>query len=362
MKRIIIYGEFINKSTTGIAYMNSNLDYCLKKLGCKVEKILDPRTKDYYESKEIISKKINLYLFIKLIYKLVQIKKHDIAFITLSMNYFGLLKTYLINFLLIIKSKKNYLYIHRGDLNIHYKQSIFKKLLIDLILKQSNKVILLSKIFKDQNIIKGIEKKIVVIPNTLNKGDSLLSKSIYKEKLKINLEKRNKLKIIYSGNIQKEKGVKNILKSIININKQNNDIAYFDLYGMQFEDFNYEAEFVTYKGKIDTDNRLEIMSNYDLFIMSSYSEGLPMVLIECLSIGLPFITSNVGAIQDLLINNYPYICTQDQKSIEEKLKNFIYDFKNRREYINSIISQNNDLFNRNFKYKKFSDNIEKIIR
>ena len=361
MKTAIVYGEFINKSSTGIAYMNSNLENCLKELGYKVEKIIDPRTKDYYEAKEIISKKANLNLFLKLIYKLVVIKKSDIAFITLSMNTLGLIKTFVINNLLKIKSNKNYLYIHRGDLNIHYKESLFKKVLIDLIIKQSNKVIFLSKILIDQNIIKNLNRKIIIIPNTLNNEDSLLSKSIYKNKLKIDNRKKHELKVIYCGNIQKEKGVEKIINCIKNINKENKTIIKFDLYGMQFEKFNYDSKYISYRGRLNSKNRLKIMSKYDLFIMSSYSEGLPMVLIECLSIGLPFITTNVGAIPDLLIKNYPYVCSQNQKSIEANLKNFIYDFKNRKQYIKSIICKNNHLFNSKYKYKNFFDNIKKIV-
>ena len=361
MKTAIIYGEFINKSSTGIAYMNSNLENCLKALGYKVEKIIDPRTKDYYESKEIISKKPNLNLFLKIIYKLIVIKKSDIAFITLSMNTLGLIKTFVINNLLKIKSNKNYLYIHRGDLNIHYKESLFKKVLIDLIIKQSNKVIFLSKILIDHKIIKNLNRKIIIIPNTLNNNDSLLSKSIYQNKLKIDNKIKHKLKVIYCGNIQKEKGIEKIINSIKNINKENKTIIKIDLYGMQFEKFNYDSKYISYRGRLNSNNRLKIMSKYDLFIMSSYSEGLPMVLIECLSIGLPFITTNVGAIPDLLINHYPYVCSQNQKSIEAKLKNFIYDFNNRKEYIKSIICKNNDLFNRKYKYKNFFDNIKKTV-
>ena len=50
------------------------------------------------------------------------------------------------------------------------------------------------------------------------------------------------------------------------------------------------------------------MSSYDCLILPSFNEGLPLVLIECLSIGIPFITTKVGAIEDLLIKNYPYVC------------------------------------------------------
>lgn len=361
MKTAIIYGEFLPLSSTGIAYMNSNLEDCLINLGYKIEKILEPRTKDYFESEYLVSKKLNLKAFLKIFFKLIFMKKKDISFITLSLNNLGLFKTFIINHFLKIKSKKNYLYIHRGDLNIHYKHSLYKKILIDLIINQSDKVILLSKIFKDQNIIKNINKKILVIPNSLNSEDSFLSDKIYAKRLKSNYKKNQKLRVIYSGNIQKEKGVGNIIKSIKNINISQDNKLSLDLYGMKFQKFNFNSKYINYKGKLDLKKRLKVMSKYDLLIISSFSEGLPMVLIECLSIGLPFITTKVGAIPDMLIKNYPYICSQDKESVEEKLKKFIYDFKYKQDYINFIISQNKELFNKKFKHNIFDDHIREKI-
>ena len=39
MKKVLIYGEFTPTSTTGIAYVNSNLEYSIKKISI-IEQIL----------------------------------------------------------------------------------------------------------------------------------------------------------------------------------------------------------------------------------------------------------------------------------------------------------------------------------
>lgn len=41
--------------------------------------------------------------------------------------------------------------------------------------------------------------------------------------------------------------------------------------------------------------------NYDIFILSSDSEGLPMSALEAASAGLPIILSNVGGCNELII-------------------------------------------------------------
>ena len=45
----------------------------------------------------------------------------------------------------------------------------------------------------------------------------------------------------------------------------------------------------------------------------------------------------------------------------ENLKRFINDFQHRKDYIDFIISQNKELFNKKFKYKIFFDNIREKI-
>ncbi len=362
MKNVLLYGEFNPKSTTGIAYINSNLESSLKYLGYEVTKIIDPRTKDYFKNERIIKKNLNQNEFFKLFFILIFSKKHEISFITISMGNFGLLKTVIVQFFLNIKSKRSYLYVHRGDLNKNYNSSIYKKAIISLILRSSFKVILLSEKFEKNNKIKQIKNKILVLPNALTKYDSELSQRLFNKKIKRKNKGYKIIKFLYCGNIQKSKGIHKIIKAIDETNMQNNFYKIkLDIFGMKFEEINLDFDFINYKGKLETKERLENMINYDCLILASHNEGLPMILIESLSIGLPFITTKVGAVEDLLIKNYPYVCKNNIESIKEKINQFCIDLTKNKNQLNKILINNYELFSNNFKYSIFEKNIRENI-
>ena len=130
---------------------------------------------------------------------------------------------------------------------------------------------------------------------------------------------------------------------------------------MKLEKINLEFDYVNYKGKLDTNTRLEHMSKYDCLLFASQNEGLPMILIESLSIGLPFITTKVGAIEDLLIKNYPYICKPTIKSIKNNINQFCFDITKNKNLLKKIAIENHKLFSDNFKYSIFEKNISENI-
>lgn len=71
------------------------------------------------------------------------------------------------------------------------------------------------------------------------------------------------------------------------------------------EDFIDNAEYYNarYLGIVDPIERLIALHQADLFILPSYTEGLSMSCIEAMSTGLPIITTPVGAMPEIVINN-----------------------------------------------------------
>jgi glycosyltransferase involved in cell wall biosynthesis len=60
---------------------------------------------------------------------------------------------------------------------------------------------------------------------------------------------------------------------------------------------------ITLTGWIDSGTREKLLAQSDIFILPSYHEGLPMAILEAMSWGLPIISTSVGGIPELIVND-----------------------------------------------------------
>ena len=68
------------------------LGNALKKIGYKVEKIFEPRGRDYKKEKGKIKKNINFRFFLKTIINILKTQQCNSSILTLSLNNLGLIK------------------------------------------------------------------------------------------------------------------------------------------------------------------------------------------------------------------------------------------------------------------------------
>lgn len=127
-----------------------------------------------------------------------------------------------------------------------------------------------------------------------------LNKSIYDEKLKIS----NKFKLpvdlrwlIFVGRLQKVKNVNLIVESMLSINNtilliagegnEKNDIE------LLVSKYNLDSR-VFFLGNVEHRDISKFICSSDLFISSSFSEGMSIALIESLMCGVPVVTTPTG--------------------------------------------------------------------
>jgi glycosyltransferase involved in cell wall biosynthesis len=88
----------------------------------------------------------------------------------------------------------------------------------------------------------------------------------------------------------------------------------------------------------------ELYSNAGLFVLPSYYEGLPIVLLEAMSYGLSCIASDIPANKNVPLDNDRFFKVGDAKSLKEKMKNIInkkWDEDDRKRQISMIAEKYN---------------------
>jgi glycosyltransferase involved in cell wall biosynthesis len=189
---------------------------------------------------------------------------------------------------------------------------------------------------------------------------------------KIHKEK-SELIVLFFSNLIPEKGYLTCLKSAHNLiknknknikliiagnptRKANNTIKNFMLAHPETE------KHIEIKGAAYYDDKAKLFHEADLFIFPSRftQECMPLVILEAMSIGLPVIASNIGAIPEMVTDNRNgfLIPPGNDDKLSEKIE---YLLEN-RELIKQFGEESFIMYNEKFTQNHFLDNIEKVFK
>lgn len=157
----------------------------------------------------------------------------------------------------------------------------------------------------------------------------------------INIEKTNynilnNFKIACLGRLEGEKGHSILLEAISKNSNKNNIEIHLIGDGGQSEKLRNIAKdnqlnCIFYGALTDRDYIFDIISNADIFVIPSLTEGMPRALLESMAIGLPCIGSNVGGIPEVIEEAYLYN-PNDLDHLNKLIQKF-YDSNQLREQV-----------------------------
>jgi teichuronic acid biosynthesis glycosyltransferase TuaC len=144
-------------------------------------------------------------------------------------------------------------------------------------------------------------KRTKTIPIGLDLSQSIMINKLSLPELKNDYKIGAKFNIIFVGSLEYLKGVDLILK-VLEKTKNENDIHWIFVGHGSYESELLKFENTTLFGSQKNEETLKLIKCSDLLILPSRSEGMPNVLKEAGSLGVPVLASNVGEIPYFLDN------------------------------------------------------------
>ncbi len=289
-----------------IKYLNNNINKELKSLGkINLSKIYK-----------------NFLLYLRYLILLIRFKP-EIVVVPVSQTTIGYLKDSIYLILNKIVNSKTIIILHGSKIDIWQKESniIIKKYFTYTLNYAYGSIVLGNKL---KYLFKPYfsHSRIYVIPNGID-VNVIPAKN-----------KNKKLELCYLGNLLPSKGIIKLIDALKFLDEIKEKIV-LKVVGIWndkktkkycIETVKNSRLPVTFLGEKTGKEKYEILSNCDIFIFTPIMpEGLPLVLIEAMAAGLPIITSNQGAISEIVIdgeNGYIIDPVTPQK-IAEKIRYLI---------------------------------------
>lgn len=188
--------------------------------------------------------------------------------------------------------RKVVIHIHGGGFKEYYEKNtsfVHKNLL------KCDTIIALTEYWKEFFEGLGFEN-IIVVPNIVD------SPTIQERKCN-----DGKTHILYLGLITKAKGIFDLIDTINEHKEELNGKIILHVGGngetetikKMIDDYLLQ-DIVIYEGWVSGDKKVELLNYTDVFILPSYTEGLPISILEAMSYSLPVITTPVGGIPEVV--------------------------------------------------------------
>lgn len=188
-----------------------------------------------------------------------------------------------------------------------WRKSISKKFQSVLFIRYFKKnferatlIVVLAKEFKEDLMKLGIKSEKIFITSTMVESDIYLPKNKTFDK---------PYRILYCGYMVKYKGPFELLDAIPQVLEYEKNLSFvFMGDGHELENLKRKTKnmgiekYVSFKGYKSGKEKYDIFKSSHIFVLPSYTEGFPSVVLEALAAGLPIIATQVGGVKNAIQN------------------------------------------------------------
>jgi glycosyltransferase involved in cell wall biosynthesis len=234
----------------------------------------------------------------------------------------------------------------RGEDITKAGKSMLYDVALRLCIRLNKKLITVSEAIKNQlsNKFPKQMDKFVFLPNGVDNNFLKVSRS----KSRIQVKNEDVLQILTIGSLIPRKGVKDIIKALKLIKESKTGFR-LSIIGTGIEENNLKqlvvssgmSGQVSFLGNISPQDIPHHFSKADVFILASYSEGRPNVILESLAAGVPVIATQIDGVTELIKENITGLLFLPGDS--EQLAKQIGRLKNNRELGNELAKRGQDL-------------------
>lgn len=229
-------------------------------------------------------------------------KKFDIFHLNLGLEKLSIARDYFI-FLIFKKifQKKLLLHIHGGYYLMNPPSGRFFTYLLNSLFKNADAIIVLSSLEKSILSNRYGSRNFHVLPNAVKITETVPT---------LNAIPVEKQKLIFMGRINKSKGVYVISEAFKYLTEYFHKFS-FEIYGTgpETEELKkclsmYEGLDFSFKGIVGGENKWQALRNANIFLLPSiHGEGLPVALLEAMSVGCAVIVTDDASITTVVRNN-----------------------------------------------------------
>ncbi len=300
----------------GIAtWTKKYLDWCKKNNICVDvvnTAVIGSRAIQINTSRRFLDEVKRTILILKDLKNKLRLNSPHIVHLNTPCGKFGLIRDY---FCANIVKKRNIpLVVHyRCNIEDQVKNSMVQKFFIRKISSiASINLVLNSPSKKYLENVSGQDSKLI--------ANFIDDEFILREKKSINTKIKN---IVFIGHVQITKGIKEIIEAASHFPKINFILA--GPISSEIKSVEIPSN-ISLKGPVNLSEVRDLLYYSDVFLFPTYSEGFSNALLEAMAMGLPIITTNVGANADMIelsggilvgVKNYKDI-TDAIKKLEDK--------------------------------------------